>query len=77
MSLYRALSASSLMVVFLFLPPSSIAAEPAADAKNFIVIEAEDPAFCKSEGRAETHIYPRTVGRKMVMLFSRNPPQNR
>ena len=48
--------------------PSGHAAEPAADAKSFVLIEAEDPAFCKSEGRAETHIYPRTVGRKMVML---------
>lgn len=48
--------------------PSGRAAEHAVYVKNFVVIEAEDPAFCTSEGRAETHIYPRTVGRKMVML---------
>jgi len=68
MSSYRALPASSLMVVFLLLPPSSIAAEPAADAKRFFLIEAEDPAARTVEGRVETHIYPRTVGRKMVLL---------
>jgi len=39
-----------------------------ASANDFVLVQAEDPKACTVEGRVQTHIYPRSVGRKMVML---------
>jgi hypothetical protein len=45
-----------------------LAAGPSARSNNFVLIDAEDASLCTTTGRVETHIYPRTVGRKMVLL---------
>lgn len=46
-----------------------LAAPALADSPDdFMLVQAEDTAVCPTQGRVETHIYPRTVGRKMIML---------
>lgn len=41
-------------------------APPAAG--DFLLVPAVDGNHCKTQGRVETHTYPRSVGRKMAML---------
>src|SRR5688500_15337728 len=68
MAFDRSLLAAWFVGAFCASPASAIAAEPVADAKNFVLIEAEDAALCATTGRVATLIYPRSVGRKMVLL---------
>jgi len=68
MTSYRSLLAGAFVGAFFMPFPSAQAAEPAVATKDFVLIEAEDSIVCKVEGRVETHIYPRTAGRKMVLL---------
>src|SRR5262245_7332779 len=49
--------------------PPALRADAPADAQGFVLVQAEDPSVCSGEGRVETLIYPRSVGRKMAMLY--------
>jgi hypothetical protein len=62
-------SSRLLAVCVLILVTPLVRAQPPASADDFVLVQAEDPKICKVEGRAETHIYPRSVGRKMAMLY--------
>src|SRR5471030_3265220 len=57
-----------LAVCVLILLSSAVRAQPPATTDDFALVQAEDPKLCTVEGRVETHIYPRSVGRKMAML---------
>jgi hypothetical protein len=39
-----------------------------ACADDFVLLPASDPRTCSVEGRVETQVYPRSVGRKIAML---------
>src|SRR5882672_9140294 len=54
------------VLILLLLP--AVSAQPPVAADDFALVQAEDPRICSMEGRVETHIYPRSVGRKMAML---------
>ncbi len=64
----RSIVGSTLLAALSCAMHSPAAAQDASHAKKFVLIEAEDAAVCSATGRVETHIYPRSVGRKMVLL---------
>jgi hypothetical protein len=45
-------------------------AQPPVRADDVALVQAEDPKICKIEGRVDTQIYPRSVGRKIAVLQS-------
>ena len=53
----------------LAISPPALWADPPPDADDFVLVQAEDPSACSVQGRVETQIYPRTVGRKIAMLY--------
>ena len=58
----------SLVCLVIAISQPGLRAEPPASADEFLLVQAVDSKLCSIEGRVETHLYPRSVGRKMAML---------
>jgi hypothetical protein len=49
--------------------PPALCADPPANADDFVLVHAADSGARSAQGRVETLVYPRTVDRKIAMLY--------
>src|SRR5438105_2474980 len=66
---FRFLAASAIVALASAVSTRALRADSPADANGFVLVQAEDRALCPADGQVETHLYPRSVDRKIAMLL--------
>src|SRR5947208_1073568 len=64
----RLLAVSGLIGMAFAVPQQTLGSDLRPKMEDFVVVQAVNRSYCSVLGRTDTYLYPRSVGRKIVML---------